>query len=213
MPDQGLPLCHLTLQPRHLPLHTAQLTAYPALLTLEDVKRNGVGVVSLEELVSLPFEPSPHGLRFRQPLSRLCYQHGHLPLQGGFEDSSLPRPQRHSVVEPDDLILNLLRQRCPKQALRLLLGVPPQADEVLIHHTAGLHIRHDETGTTDPAVDRRLQVVRVLDRPLTVDAGGQQRLHRLVRRPIHQGLMAPGIVHPLVDHLTDVEGIVEHLAE
>ena len=86
--------------------------------------------------------------------------------------------------------------------------MPPQADEVLIHHTAGLHIRHDETGTTDAAVDRRLQVVRVLDRPLTVDAGGQQRLHRLVRRSIHQGLVAPGIVHPLVDHLTDVEGIV-----
>ena len=48
----------------------------------------------------------------------------------------------------------------------------------------------------------------MLNRPLTVDAGCQQRLHRLVRRPIHQGLVAPGIVHPLVDHLTDVEGIV-----
>ncbi|TFH51037.1 hypothetical protein E4J66_13355 [Actinomyces viscosus] len=141
MPNQDLSLCHLTLQPRHLPLHAAQLTAYPALLTLEDVKRNGVGVVSLEELVSLPFEPSLHGLRFRQPLSRLRYQHGQLPPQGSFEDSSLPRPQRHSVIEPNDLILNLLRQRCPKRALRLLLGMPPQADEVLIHHTAGLHIR------------------------------------------------------------------------
>ena len=109
MPNQGLSLCHLALQPRHLSLYAAQLTAYPALLTLEDVKRDGVGIVSLEELVSLPFEPSPHGLRFRQSLSRLHYQHGQLPLQGSFEDSSLPRPQRHPVIEPDDLILNLLR--------------------------------------------------------------------------------------------------------
>ncbi|MDO4654620.1 MAG: hypothetical protein Q4A99_04610 [Actinomyces sp.] len=53
----------------------------------------------------------------------------------------------------------------------------------------------------------------MFDRPLAVDSRCQQRLHRLVRRSVDQGLMAPGIVHALVDHLPGVEGVVQYLAE
>ncbi len=205
--DECLLVSQILLQGLDVLVGGSQTAGEALLLALEHLQGDGVFVVSLEELGLLVLELVAGGGELTELLLRVLDHDGQLVAQRLLQGLTALWWELDLLVQPFDLILDEVSQGGAEGALRVLLGVPTQADEVLVGDLLRCRLRDDQSRATDAAVDRGLQVVRVADGPLTVDLAAQDGLDTLEGLGVSQGLVGPWVERSPIGDLAGVERI------
>ncbi len=175
--EVGLGLLEVALDLRQAAFRVCDLGREPVLLALEQVERDRIGVVGVQELLAFAFElPEPPSLHHALPFDVLA-ERRQLVSEIGSQPGNLSLGELNRDVVGGDGCLGGLDTDGTLLAIRALL-LPSNADEVGIGPAAPFGVADNQTGAALAAVDAALEVVRVLAVLLAREVlSGEQPLH------------------------------------
>ncbi|MGA8352879.1 MAG: hypothetical protein WB698_01770 [Solirubrobacteraceae bacterium] len=179
------------------------------LLALEQIERDRVGIVGLEQLLALTLELAQSALLHTPLTLGVAAELRELLTQEGPQPDDLILGELHGRVVSDDGSLHPLDpRRSELAACRVTL--PSTTDEVRIGAAVALSMVDDQASAALAAVDAALQVVRVLPILLAGQIlSAQQLLNFMPNLWRDERLMLPGIHHASITHHAHVVRIAQ----
>ncbi|HEV7942449.1 MAG TPA: hypothetical protein VGP17_06560 [Solirubrobacteraceae bacterium] len=149
------------------------LPRQPFLLALEQIKRHGIGIVRVKQLLAFGKQADQPTLLHPPFVLAVKPQHRQFFFEEGPDRRQLVRRKLHGRVVAGNGVLNLLDAQRPELAVGPFL-LTADADEVGVDAAAAFGVADDQPAAALAAVDRALEVVRMVAVPLAGQVLGRQ---------------------------------------